>query len=113
MHAPKPGYTQFSVRPQMGPLRFIESVVPTPHGSITLKLEKQKDCLGMSLHCPPGTEALVGVPVHDGVGTISINNRLAWSQEGVRPVPEARYSHRDAHWMYWAMTPGAWQITVH
>jgi len=109
----QPGYTQFSVRPQMGPLRFIESVVPTPHGSITLTLAKNRGSLEMGLHCPAGTEALVGVPVQEDMDSVLMNRQRAWSKQGIHPVSDASYVGREATWIVWKVKPGDWQISVH
>jgi glycogen debranching enzyme len=57
-----PGWKEFSVRPQPGPLTAIASTVPTPHGSIEFALHSKPERLQMDLTVPPGTVATVFVP---------------------------------------------------
>jgi len=53
-----PGFQRFSVKPQLGPLRHVETTVPTPHGNIQVTITRD-DSSGpnLKLVVPPGTTA--------------------------------------------------------
>lgn len=54
------GWRRFSVRPQLGPLKHVETVVPTPHGDIKLTVDRDEDNeLAIELSVPEGTAAEV------------------------------------------------------
>jgi hypothetical protein len=53
-----PGFKRFSVKPQLGPLKLVETTVPTPHGKIQLVVTRDKmDGLVLKLVVPERTEA--------------------------------------------------------
>jgi hypothetical protein len=53
-------FERFSVKPQLGPLRHVETTVPTQYGTIELKVSRSDtDQSVIDLVVPPGTEAKV------------------------------------------------------
>lgn len=54
-----PGYRTFSVKPQMGTLKKLETSLDTASGKISLKLEKKGRRIRMHLTVPEGTKAEV------------------------------------------------------
>jgi hypothetical protein len=61
----QPGWAQFRVAPQLAALRRIAADVPTAHGLIRLKIDRDDARLRLRLHSPQGTQAAVHVPVSD------------------------------------------------
>jgi hypothetical protein len=58
----EPGYKSFSVKPQLGPLRHVDTIVPTPHGSIDFSIARNAaGGLDGKLSVPKGTEADVQI----------------------------------------------------
>ena len=58
----KPAFRQFSVEPNLAKLNFVESVVPTQWGNISLHAKKVGQELHITLDVPFGTEAIVRSP---------------------------------------------------
>lgn len=69
----EPSFKRFSVCPNMGSLKNIESVVPTKFGNITLLAKRDFDNFTLTLTVPQGTVAEVSVP--DGYSTVSCNGK--------------------------------------
>lgn len=67
------GFSTFSVEPMMGHLRHIEAAVDTVHGTISVRIDKDRRFLKMVLTVPEGTVAYVpgarGGIVEYGAGT--------------------------------------------
>jgi len=54
-----PGFTRFTVAPQLGDLAWAAGSIPTPHGVITLCAERQADGVMVKISVPDGTEGIV------------------------------------------------------
>ena len=87
----KPGFEEFAVLPQMGPLKRIRVVVPTKYGNIRLKLNK-KTTLSIDLTVPRGTEAIIGVPKEINPADIRLNDKLVYKSG---KAPTGRYVGED------------------
>jgi len=73
-----PGFGTFTVAPQMGPLREIDTIVPTQNGDIELKLRRADDKLTLDLVVPPGSTAAVDLARGFGpVQGLKINGNAA------------------------------------
>lgn len=57
-----PGFDTFTVKPQMGPLRAIDSVVPTRNGNIELSLRRDDGSMRTTLTVPAGSSGTVEIP---------------------------------------------------
>ncbi|MCL2304589.1 MAG: hypothetical protein FWC43_04530 [Planctomycetaceae bacterium] len=83
-----PGFTTFSVAPNMGSLRQIRSSTPTKYGNINVELNRTDDSLTMKLTVPKGTTAKVVIPKgYSGVtssGPISELPAGTWTIEAKR-----------------------------
>jgi hypothetical protein len=55
-------YESFQVMPQMGSLKSIETVTPSPKGEIRLSMRKAEKSFDLELTAPKGTKGLVGIP---------------------------------------------------
>ncbi len=58
----EPGYSKVSIHPDLLGLDWAKGTVPTPHGPITISIDKQK---GIDLNLPPGIQAVVRYNNHD------------------------------------------------
>ncbi len=58
----KPGFEEFSFKPNLQILDFIEGAVPTPHGRIWSRIKKNGEKITGTLHVPHGTTAKVVIP---------------------------------------------------
>lgn len=57
----KPGFEIFSVTPRLGDLKAVDATVPTPHGSIRIRI-KNSDTYAISLDVPNHTKAIIRLP---------------------------------------------------
>ncbi len=58
----EPGYAKFEVHPHPAGVRHLEGWVPTPHGSIFLKLDSEPDGLLVYMDAPEGLQAEFVLP---------------------------------------------------
>ncbi len=78
----KPGFEEFSVKPQLGTVKKVDTVVPSVKGDINVVLDATgTDTLTMSTTVPTGTKAIVGVPLIGGMDatTISYQGTDVWA----------------------------------
>jgi len=68
----EPGYTHFSVRPQLGDLAWAEGVVPAPVGQIVVRCERGDEGLCLRVGVPHGAVADVHLPA---CGVHTVNGR--------------------------------------
>ncbi|MHC4884247.1 MAG: alpha-L-rhamnosidase-related protein [Planctomycetota bacterium] len=93
------GFGTFEVLPQLGPLRRMETVVPTVAGEIPVRCELGADCFSLAVTVPEGTEAVLGVPKSAGpLSAVTLNG------EGVETVTD------DPHYHLLTVGPGAWEV---
>ncbi len=108
----EPAWKAFDVRPQPGPLKSMDSVVPTPHGDITFSFRREGQGLKLGLTVPQGTEAKIGVPKPDeGLWhRIRLNDTDIWP-DAKRPVKgEPRYLRDDSGYQVLKLPPGKYVI---
>lgn len=102
----KPAFKEFAVLPQMGPLKQIETVVPTQYGNISLKLRNQK-AFQMNLTVPKGTAAIIGIPKEIGLSDIRINGKLVYTDG---KALTGNYEGEDDRWIKYSVKAGKWNI---
>ena len=102
----KPGFEEFAVLPQMGPLKRISVVVPTTYGNIGLKLDKKKNLM-MDVTVPEGTEAIIGVPKEIHSATIRLNGKLVYKSG---KATAGNFVGQDDKWIRYSVKPGNWKI---
>lgn len=56
-----PGYRKLLIQPQLGRLSWVEGVVPTPHGGVTIKAERG-EAFTLKVAVPKGAEAVIQLP---------------------------------------------------
>ncbi len=102
----KPGFEEFVVLPQMGPLKRIRVVVPTKYGNIQLKLNNEK-AFSMALAVPKGTEAIIGVPKELNPTNIRLNGKLVYK---FGKASTGSYVGEDDRWIKFSVKAGNWKI---
>ena len=99
-------FREFSVRPQMGSLGQIRTVVPTIYGNIQVRLENQPD-FRMELDVPAGTSAAVGVPKTSSLLQIRMNDSVVYRQG--KSLSKC-YKDEDQGWVYFRVESGNWRF---
>lgn len=110
-----PGYGSYHVLPQMGPLKYIQTVVPSVKGDITLDLQNQPDAFTMKLISPQATEAIVGLPKRPGasVRQVTVNGKTVWKDGQVGRLPEGlSFVAETEHYIQFSAQPGKWQFSA-
>ncbi|WP_276090505.1 alpha-L-rhamnosidase C-terminal domain-containing protein [Pedobacter sp. JY14-1] len=79
----KPGYTQFQVKPQPGPLQRFDTNVPSRAGNIKVSWKQDGSKQLMTLTVPRDTEAFVTLP-GTGYQQILLNGKAAWKKGDAR-----------------------------
>jgi hypothetical protein len=102
----KPGFKEFAVLPQMGPLKQIETVVPTQYGDIELKLQNKK-AFSMDLTVPKETSAVIGIPKNINPSSIRINGKSVYKSG---KASAGNYAGEDDRWIKYSLKAGNWKI---
>ncbi|MGB2351427.1 MAG: family 78 glycoside hydrolase catalytic domain [Akkermansiaceae bacterium] len=110
-----PGYGSYHVLPQMGPLKRINTVVPSVKGDIGLELNNEADRFSLNLQSPEGTNATVGMPKRDGfaINRVEVNGQCVWEQGSAKTSLEGLRFVEDAeHYLTFNVAPGSWSFTA-
>lgn len=111
-----PGYSTYSVLPQLGPLTYVNVVVPSKKGDIALKVDGGNLQYTINLESPDGTTAIVGIPknafTNEEVGAINVNNTIVW-KTGSYSGGAAGISWNGEDDLYYKLnvSPGTYTIT--
>lgn len=102
------GYAKFAVQPQMGPLKKIDAVVPTPKGNIKLDLKRDTANFRLALFVPVETTARVCIP-KDGraIREVRVNGTVAW-KGGQAAGSIVKFIDDAAHGIAFETGPGHW-----
>jgi len=106
-----PGFSTYSVYPQMGSLGKISTKVVTPKGDIALELSNTKESFSMKLTSPAGTQATVGIPIPAGgsIAEVKVNGQPLWSQGKAESAPPGvRFVEANPRYLVFAVDPGQW-----
>ena len=110
-----PGYDSYHVMPQMGPLKYIQTVVPSVKGDIVLYIQAQPDVFTIDLISPENTVAIVGLPKR-GAATakqIIANGQIVWASGQVRRRIEGlRFLRETEHYVQFSAQPGNWKFSA-
>lgn len=107
-------FRKYHVLPQMGPLKRIETIVPTPKGNIGLKLARTGKTFNMDLVSPGGTVAVVGIPKSDAPGKTVRVNGVVLLKHGVPAalMEGVGYSGEDRHYLLFTASSGSWAFAA-
>ncbi len=126
----KPGYETFSVLPQLGDLTSVKAKVPSPRGTIAVKISKTAAQYSVAVTVPAGTTAAVGIPdaavAADASGMkVSINNVSVYSAGAATgTVPGVTFAGGAGHprsgsaqrvgagYIRFTVAPGTWNIVA-
>lgn len=88
-----PGYRTWSVKPELGNLRWAQGVVPTPHGSLSVAWKRgvRNRSFEITVTGPAGASGTVAIPLLGRDRTIARNGRVVWRRgRAVRGVRARR-----------------------
>ncbi len=86
----RPGYSQWTVAPEPGVLRWAQGVVPTPHGPISVRWERGGSATSFKLTviAPSRQTGVVEVPLLGRRRVIAMDGRIVWDgRHAVDGVP--------------------------
>lgn len=107
----RPGFKEYHVMPQMGPIERIRTTVPSVRGKIEADMRQGDGSFSMKLTSPSGTRARVGVP-KDPVGpgaAITVNGTTVWKDgERAGDVEGLSRSGENRRYHVFIAKPGKW-----
>ncbi len=110
-----PGFSSYSVLPQMGTLKKITAKVATSKGAIALRLSDTKELFSLDLISPSGTKATVGIPVLAGetITDVKANGMVLW-KAGTANGSSAgvRFIEANSRYLVFAVAPGTWSFSA-
>jgi len=110
-----PGYETYHVLPQMGPLKFIKTVIPSVKGNISLEIKNQPNAFSIKLVSPKGTTATVGLPKRPGasIKRITANGNTVWEKsKKAKSVRGIKFSQETEHYITFEIQPGRWEFSA-
>jgi len=108
-----PAFKCYTVKPQMGNLTSIHSVVPTPKGQIQLDLGRKPGVFNLTLISPGGTTALIEIPKEAGgsIGRVELNGATVWEHGAKTQQWTGPFSPReDDRCIHFIVKPGKWHF---
>jgi len=107
-------FKKYNVMPQMGSLKRIETIVPTPKGDIGLKLARTGKTFSMNLVSPGGTTALIGIPKqHAPKKTVTVNGTMLLKLGVPTALKEGvGYTGSSKHYLLFTASPGQWSFAA-
>ncbi len=114
-----PGWSSYSVLPQMAQLTAINAVVPSIKGNITVNDSLSTSQFIMNLVSPLGTQALVGIPKKRAWQSVTANGRTVWNKgvfvtniTGVSGVAGVSETDADSLYIKFNVDPGTWRFAA-
>jgi hypothetical protein len=108
-----PGWSSYSVLPQMAQLTAVNAVVPSIKGNIVASDSLSASQFVMNLVSPAGTKALVGIPKKRAWQSVTANGHAVWNQgafvtgaSGISPAGE------DSLDIKFNVDPGTWRFSA-
>lgn len=109
-----PAFATYQIKPQMGALRQIHTVVDSARGKIDLTLAREPERFTLRLISPPATSAVVSLPT-DGrpVQSIKINDHDYWKNgQVVKSMRGVVFQGVPDNAVQVVLAPGTWIVTV-
>ncbi len=108
----KPGWTEFAVKPQPLHLASLQQTVPSVRGEIHFALRRDAHCSTLTLQCPAGTTAIVGLPLDRGpIARVTANGTVIWdSGRAVPGLAGVTALGADATHLSFQTSPGDWKF---
>jgi alpha-L-rhamnosidase len=89
IHPRAAGFSQVDIRPDLIDLQWAKGAEPTPHGLLTVSIQKQASGIINTIDLPPGTVARVSVPVPSPSAQVLVNGSAQSStpdEDGKRAI---------------------------
>jgi alpha-L-rhamnosidase len=109
------GFSSYSVMPQMGSLKKIETEVVTTKGDIALKLSDAGDLFSLDLTSPDGTQATVGIPLRAGetLTEVAVNGKTVWKTgKAAGSGTGVRFKEATSRYLVFDVKPGTWSFNA-
>jgi alpha-L-rhamnosidase len=90
-----PGFRQVRIQPHLGDLTWAEGTIPTPHGPIRCRWERQAGRIVGTLSIPPAVTAHVALPQPEMGSSLSLNGTLVWENQQRINTPWQTRIHRS------------------
>jgi hypothetical protein len=110
-----PGWSSYSVLPQMGSLTAVSATVPSIRGTISASDSVIGNQFIMQLTSPTSTVATIGIPVRDTVKIqkVSVNGTTVWHDGSfVGGVTGVAISGQDTSFLKFTAAPGSWRFVA-
>jgi alpha-L-rhamnosidase len=108
-----PGYKTYQVLPQMGPLKYIKTTVPSVKGNIDVELRNEADACSINLVSPADTTAIVGIPKRAGstITRIQANGKNVWEKGKPKTMVKGlTFKEETDHYIKFSVEPGKWSF---
>ncbi len=107
-----PAYATYQVRPQMGPLKHVRTVIPTLKGPIRLELAREEKRFRLDLESPAGTLARVCIPLTaKGSGKVKVAGETIWGDgKAASVVPGVKPLGEVDGFACFEVVPGTWEF---
>jgi hypothetical protein len=107
-----PGFATLAIRPTLCGLQFARGTVPSPHGDVDVDWQRQPDQLVLKVTIPPGTEAVVDVPIGLAPQSqLSSGGNLVWNGDQVsKGAKGVRMIRKAGHAIELVLTPGTYEL---
>ncbi len=105
-----PGYGTYHVLPQMGPLKYIKTTVPSVKGDINVALRNATEAFRVELDSPSGTAAVVGIPkrADSTITRVEANGKAVWENGKAKDGPGLEFLEETEHYIKFSVQPGRW-----
>jgi len=112
----EPGWKLFQVLPQEAFLTSITTSVPTIKGPVKVEIAKNATQYRLSVNVPPGTEAIVGIPLASFVhlDSVKVNGKSCWRTGGAT-MPNAlgiKAGGESDGYVRFAVGEGSWKFVA-
>jgi hypothetical protein len=110
-----PGWSSFSVLPQIGTLTTVSATVPSIRGMISVSDSIIGNQFVMQLSSPMSTIATVGIPKRDTVKIqkVSVNGTTIWQNGSfVGSVTGVAAAGHDTSWLKFSVSSGTWRFVA-
>lgn len=106
----KPGFEWYAVLPQMGPLKYIKTTMPSVKGDIDLELSREAQAFSMKLSSPENTVAIIGIPYRgDAINEVRANGKVVWGKgKSIQQIEGLSYLEQSNGYIKFRIVPGYW-----
>jgi alpha-L-rhamnosidase len=107
----EPGYGIYQIRPQMGPLKRIQTTVSTVKGTIDLSLTQTNNSFRMNLNSPEGTHVRIAIPQTTShmISKLIINRKIT-DFRNQRMPKGVKFLKEDKNYVWLEAASGLWSI---